>query len=86
MPCVSALNRERLLPSTVFGPRLFRPLRRLASARFDEMSAVVESVVITASTFSETRGEVATSRVIRTRRVIARGPSYYIWYTRHRCR
>ena len=36
-PCLSALNFERSLPSGVLGPVLLRALRRLASARFDEV-------------------------------------------------
>jgi hypothetical protein len=33
MPCLSAFCAERALPSGVFGPRDFAPLRRLASTR-----------------------------------------------------
>ena len=45
MPCLTALNRERFLPSGVRGPVLFWALRRLISARSGLGGVVVVMVL-----------------------------------------
>jgi hypothetical protein len=50
MPCLSALSRDRLFPSSDFGPALFRPLRRLSSIFYSD--EVAFSDLVSGSDFS----------------------------------